>query len=113
MTEIVSPSPDTPELGAGDLLILVPANENEGKFMPMEDSTKMAFEQGFQQQHQGAMHSFRRLSDGQDNVAEQTRLGHILTSQLVGAKAAGNLNMDPIGKAVLDQRSVAHQPNAT
>ena len=113
MTEIVSPSPDTPELGAVDLLILVPGEEIEEKKMAMEDSTKMAFEQGFQQQHQGAMHSFRRLSDGQDNVAEQTRLGHILTSQLVGAKAAGNLNMDPMGKSILDQRSVAHQPNAT
>lgn len=79
--------------------------------MPMDESTRVAFEQGFQQQHQGAMHAFRRLSDGQDNVAEQTRLGFILTQQLVGAKAAGNLNMDPIGKAILDQRSVADQPN--
>ena len=78
--------------------------------MPMNDATAIAFEQGFQQQHQGAMHAFRRLSDGQDNVAEQTRLGFLLTQQLVGAKAAGNLNMDPLGKAILDQRSVKSQP---
>jgi len=96
----------------GDGVLTSPAEEIAGKRMPMDDSTKMAFEQGFQQQHQGAMHAFRRLSDGQDNVAEQTRLQFISTAQLVGAKAAGNLNMDPIGKAILDQRSVAHQPNA-
>ena len=33
MTEIVSPSPDTPELGAVDLLILVPAGEIKDKIM--------------------------------------------------------------------------------
>jgi len=101
---------ETPVVGDG--VVTIPAEEIEGNRMPgpMSESTKEAFEQGFQQQHQQAMHSFRRMSDGQDNVAEQTRLGFILTQQLVGAKAAGNLNMDPIGKAILDQRSVAGQP---
>ena len=67
-------------------------------------------EQGYSNNHQGAMHAFRRMTDAQDNVAEQTRLNFILSQALFAAKAAGNLNMDPIGKAILDQRSVRDQP---
>lgn len=81
--------------------------------MAMEDTTRVMFEQSFANQHQASQHAFRRLQDGQDNVAEQTRLQFVLTQQLVGAKAAGNLNMDPLGKAILDQRSVKGQPQAT
>ena len=96
----------------GDGIVTIVVNPEGVIKMAMEDSTKMAFEQGYQQQHQGAMHGFRRLTDGHDNVAEQTRLNFILTQQLIGAKAAGNLNMDPLGKAILDQRSVHNQPVA-
>lgn len=78
--------------------------------MAMDDATKMMFEQSFANQHQASQHAFRRLQDGQDNVAEQTRLGFINTQQLVGAKAAGNLNMDPIGKSILDLNATRDQP---
>lgn len=82
----------------------------EERGMPMDDATKTMFEQTFAVHHGAAQHSLRRMMDASDNVAEQTRLTFVLTQQLVGAKAAGNLNMDPIGKAILDQRSVAKQP---
>lgn len=84
--------------------------EGTDSIMPMQDSTAVMFEQSFANQHQASQHAFRRMQDGQDNVAEQTRLGFLLTQQLVGAKAAGNLNMDPLGKSILDQRSVRDQP---
>lgn len=80
--------------------------------MAMDDATKVILEQSFTNQHQASQHAFRRLQDGMDNVAEQTKLTFLLTQQLVGAKAAGNLNMDPVGKAILDQRSVRDQPGA-
>lgn len=99
---------EAPVIGDGLLTILIP---EEKKKMAMDESTKVMFEQSFANQHQGNQHAFRRLQDGQDNVAEQTRLSFVLTQQLVGAKAAGNLNMDPLGKAILDQRSVKNQPN--
>lgn len=78
--------------------------------MAMQDTTTVILEQSFTNQHQASQHAFRRMQDGQDNVAEQTRLGFILTQQLVGAKAAGNLNMDPLAKSVLDARSARDQP---
>lgn len=78
--------------------------------MPMQDSTAMVLEQSFVNQHQASQHAFRRLQDGVDNVAEQTRLQFITSQSLFAAKAAGNLNMDPLGKAILDQRSVELQP---
>lgn len=76
----------------------------------MSDLTGTVMEQAFANQHQGSQHAFRRLMDGQDNVAEQTRLQFITSQSLFAAKAAGNLNMDPLGKAILDQRSVKAQP---
>ena len=78
----------------------------------MDDTTKTMFEQTFANGHAANLHSFRRLQDGQDNVAEQTRLQFITSQSLFAAKAAGNLNMDPLGKAILDQRSVKSQPTS-
>ena len=78
---------------------------------PASEQFNAIMEQSYSGNHQGAMHAFRRLTDGQDNVAEQTRLQFITSQSLFAAKAAGNLNMDPLGKAILDQRSVKFQPD--
>ncbi|MBS0202806.1 MAG: hypothetical protein JSS49_07910 [Planctomycetes bacterium] len=77
------------------------------------DATGVVLEQAFVNQHQASQHAFRRMQDGTDNVAEQTRLQFITSQSLFAAKAAGNLNMDPLGKAILDQRSVESQPQKT
>mgnify|MGYP003660808066 CR=1 FL=1 len=103
------PVPDVP----GDGVVDVPVDSTEEKKMAMEDTTKVVLEQSAIAHHTASQHAFRRLQDGQDNVAEQTRLQFITSQSLFAAKAAGNLNMDPLGKAILDQRSVKNRPNVT
>lgn len=54
-----------------------------------------------------------RHQDTAEFVSEQSKNQFLLSQQLVGAKAAGQLDRDALAKGVLDQRSARDQPQAS
>lgn len=68
--------------------------------MPMQDSTQLAFEQDFQQNHAMGLAALTRENQAMGNIAEQTRLGYL------EAKSAGF----DLASDILQQRSVQQQP---
>lgn len=67
--------------------------------MPMQDSTALAFEQGFQRAHQMGLDAQTRENQAMGNIAEQTRLGFL------EMKTSNDLAF-----SILDQRSAEQQP---
>lgn len=67
--------------------------------MAMQDSTALAFEQGFQRAHQMSLNALERENTAAGNIAEQTRLGFL--EMKTGAD---------IAESILNQRSVQNQP---
>lgn len=91
----------------------------------MDPTIKQAMDQGFaatmgslQQGFQGSMAALQqgfqagavRHNNASNFISEQMQLTHGLSTQLVGAKAAGQLDRDSLAKGVLDARSAAGQP---
>lgn len=80
----------------------------------MDPTIKQAMDQDFAANmgalRQGFSAGAVRRNDDANYVTTSTQLTHQLSTQLVGAKAAGQLDRDSLSKSVLDARSAAGQP---
>ena len=77
----------------------------------MDDSTKTILEQRFVEMHGRLTHGAQRLSDANDNVSEQTKLGYLTEQRVVGVREAkASTLLQPVyGQPV----SVGPQPTST
>lgn len=77
----------------------------------IDATIRLAMDQGFAGAHQSLVQAGVRHNNDMNFVTATVQLQHELNRQLVGAKAAGNLDMDRLAKATLDQRGVRDQPD--
>ena len=83
--------------------------------MPMEDSTKLAFEQSFTKSHQVGLAQADRESAAWGNIAEQSRILFLEEKMKIGPREAMSqqrLDADKLAGAILQQRSAGGQPQA-
>jgi len=71
-------------------------------------------DQSFVEMHKRSSHAAQRMADGQDNVAEQTRLLFLEEKMKVGtreAEAMRRLDTNKLAEQILQQRSAKDQPD--
>ena len=56
--------------------------------MAMDETIKQVLNQGFADNANRARHSGQRLADANDNVSEQTKLGYLTETRVVGVREA-------------------------
>ena len=84
--------------------------------MPMDETIKHVLDQSFAKSHQVGLQAADRHSAGNDNVAEQSRIGFLIEQRQVGTReAAAMQRMDDnkLSQNVLAHRSVATQPGGS
>lgn len=77
-----------------------PGSTPKDDIMPMEDSTKLAFEQGFQRAHQTGLNQMERENQAMGFIAEVVKESFISTTREQVGLASG----------ILAQRSAESQP---
>lgn len=82
----------------------------EGK-KKMEDTTKVLTEQSAVRQFELLAQSAVRHNNDANYVSTTTQLQHQLTSQLVGAKAAQNIEQEGLADAIMQHRAATGQPD--
>lgn len=79
----------------------------------MAETVDKVLEQGFANHHQAMTHARQRLTETNDNVSEQTKLGFLESKLQVGTReAAANQRLDTnkLAQDILSQRSARDQP---
>ncbi|KKK79889.1 hypothetical protein LCGC14_2828980 [marine sediment metagenome] len=70
-------------------------------------------DQAFADNHAARMHAGRRLTETNDNVSEQTKLGFLEEKKVVGTREAAamqRMDTDRIALSILQQRATSNQP---
>lgn len=83
--------------------------------MPIDETINLVLGQTFAKSHQVGLQAADRASAGNDNVAEQTRLGYLIGMKEVGTREAAamqRMDTDKLSEKILDARAAAGQPNA-
>jgi len=81
----------------------------------MDPTVGTVLAQAFADNHTARMHAGRRLTEGADNIAEQTRLLFLEEKIKVGTREAAamqRLDTDKLAQQILAQRAVKEQPAA-
>ena len=81
--------------------------------MPMDETIGRVLDQTFAKSHQIGLQAADRHSAGNDNVAEQTRLGFLEMKEKVGTREAAamqRMDADKLASQILAQRSASVQP---
>jgi len=79
--------------------------------MPTVDTV---LEQAFADNHTARMHAGRRLTETNDNVSEQTKLGFLEEKMKVGTREAAamqRMDTSKLAEQILQQRSAKDQPD--
>lgn len=76
----------------------------------MDEAIKKQMDQNFANFNQELNRSAVRHQDTAEFLTEQSKNQFLLAQQLVGAKAAGQLDRDSLSKSILDNRAAAGQP---
>ena len=88
--------------------------EGDTKMAEIDATIKQAMDQDFAAGQAALRQGFGagavRRNDGANFVTEAGQNQHLLAQQLIGAKAAGQLDRDALSKGILDARSAAGQP---
>lgn len=79
----------------------------------MDPTIAHVLDQQFANQAQEFSAYANRVRAGDGHVAELTRIVSLQTTQLVGAKAAQNLEVDRLGQQILAERAVRDQPGSS
>lgn len=108
------PTDETDDAIIGDGVLTLEPPINGETTMPREIDPTIAnqMDQNFANFNQELNRSAMRHQDTAEFVSEQSKAQFLLSQQLVGAKAAGQLDRDALAKGVLDQRSASGQPQA-
>ena len=72
-------------------------------------------DQAFADSHANRMHAGRRLSDANDNVSEQTKLGFLEMKEKVGTREAAamqRMDTSKIAQEILQARATRGQPQS-
>jgi len=72
-------------------------------------------DQAFADNHAARMHAGRRLTETNDNISEQTKLGFLEMKQTVSTREAAamqRMDTSKIAEQILQQRAVKDQPAA-
>lgn len=77
---------------------------------PMDETIKHQMDQNFANFNQELNRSAVRHQDTAEFVSEQSKSSFLLSQQLVGSKAAGQLDRDSLAKSILDSRAARDQP---
>ena len=80
---------------------------------PIDATIAQVLDQQFANQAQEFNAQANRARAGDAAVAELVRNVAVQTTQLVGAKAAQNLEVDRLGQQILAERAVRDQPGST
>ena len=81
----------------------------------MDPTIKHVLDQAFAKAHEDAVLGANRHQAGNDNVAEQTRIGFLLERMQVGTREAAaqqRLDTNKLAQDILGQRSASVQPPA-
>ena len=88
--------------------------EGEGEDeMAAADTIATVLDQAFADNHTGRMHAGRRLTETNDNISEQTKLGFLEEKMKVGTREAAamqRMDTSKIAEQILQQRAVKEQP---
>ena len=79
----------------------------------MADDTGVVLQQAFADNHAARMHAGRRLTETNDNISEQTKLGFLEEKIKVGTREAAamqRMDADKVAQALLQQNAVRDQP---
>ena len=79
----------------------------------MADPIETVLNQAFSDNHTARMHAGRRLTETNDNISEQTKLGFLEEKMKVGTREAAamqRMDSDKLANAILQQRSASNQP---
>jgi len=82
----------------------------------MAESIDVVLNQAFADNHTARMHAGRRLTETNDNISEQTKLGFLEEKMKVGTREAAamqRMDSDKLANAILQQRSAKDQPQAS
>lgn len=100
--------------GVLDVDVSVPVEEVEIMANEVDATIRLAMDQQFAGAQAALQSGFTagavRSNNGANFISETTQLVHQSAMQLVGAKAAGQLDRDALSKGILDARSAAGQP---
>jgi len=82
----------------------------------MAEPIDVVLNQAFADNHTARMHAGRRLTETNDNISEQTKLGFLEEKMKVGTREAAamqRMDSDKLANAILQQRSAKDQPQAS
>lgn len=83
----------------------------------MADTTvATVLDQAFADNHTARMHAGRRLTETNDNVSEQTKLGYLEEGKKVGTREAAamqRMDTSKIAQEILQARATKDQPQAS
>lgn len=102
------PDSDNPPVG---IPIQVIGEEGDEE---MATTIETVLDQAFADNHEKTMHAGRRLSEGNDNISEQTKLMFLEEKMKIGpreAAASQRLDSSKLASEILQQRSAKGQPN--
>lgn len=110
--------PDDVPTTTDPIVISIPAPGNPPgpqpeREVPMDPTIKHVLDQGFAANSQVLLQGAARHSAGNDNVAEQTRIGFLLERMQVGTREAAatqRLDDNKLAENILAQRSASNQP---
>lgn len=77
-------------------------------------TVEVVLEQAFADNHTARMHAGRRLTETNDNVSEQTKLGFLEEKMKVGTREAAamqRMDTSKLAEQILQQRSAKDQPD--
>ncbi len=79
----------------------------------MAGTVETVLDQAFADNHAARMHAGRRMTETNDNVSEQTKLGFLEEKMKVGTREAAamqRMDSDKLAQQILQQRSARDQP---
>jgi len=83
--------------------------------MAAEAPISTVLDQAFADNHTARMHAGRRLTETNDNISEQTKLGFLEEKMKVGTREAAamqRMDTSKLAEQILQQRSAKDQPQA-
>ena len=91
----------------------IPVAAGEGVDEMVDAPIDKVLDQAFADNHAARMQAGRRLTETNDNVSEQTKLGFLEEKMKVGTREAAamqRMDSDKLANAILQQRSASNQP---
>ena|GEM_PF-5495313 len=82
----------------------------------MAEPIDVVLNQAFADNHTARMHAGRRLTETNDNISEQTKLGYLEEKMKVGTREAAamqRMDTSKLAEQILQQRSAKDQPDKT